>query len=111
MNSMGRALLPLALTKSENYGWMYGTVCISPSIEKTVVKIEGSIIGGDGKVRKKTLGSRKTLDGSFVMWVGSWELFDLPAGPYTLELKALDKEGKVVTSRSETFLHGNAASK
>ncbi len=104
LKSMGRALLPLAITKSGNYGWMYGTVCISPSIEKTVVKIEGTII--DGKVRKKTLGSRKPLDGGFVMWAGSWELFDLPARTYTLELKALDKEGKVVTFRSEKMLHG-----
>jgi hypothetical protein len=104
LKSMGRALLPLALTKSGNYGWMYGTVCISPSIEKTVAKIEGSIIGGDGKARKRTLGSWKTLDGGFVMWAGSWELFDLPAGTYTLQLKAMDKEGKVITSRSEKFL-------
>ena len=41
LKSMGRALLPMALTKSGNYGWMYGTVCLSPSIEKTVAKIEG----------------------------------------------------------------------
>ena len=97
LKSMGRALLPLAITKSGNYGWMYGTVCISPTIEKTMVKIEGSIIGGDGKVRKKTLGRRKTLDGSFVIWEGNWELFDLPPGTYTLEVTALDKKGKVVT--------------
>jgi len=111
LEPLGRVLLPLSLTKSTNYAWLYGMVCISPSIEKTVAKIEGSIIGGDGKVRKKTLGSRKTLDGGFVMWIGSWELYDLPAGRYTLQLKAMDKEGKVVTSRSEKFLHGNAASK
>jgi hypothetical protein len=110
LKSMGRALLPLALTKSGNYGWMYGTVCVSPSIEKTVAKIEGNIIGGDGKVWKKTLGSRKPLDGDFVLWTGSWELFDLPAGTYTLELKALDKDGKVVTSRRDTVLHENPPS-
>ena len=35
LKPLGRALLPLALTKSANYDWLYGTVCISPTIEKT----------------------------------------------------------------------------
>ncbi len=52
--------------------------------------------------------SRKTADGGFVLWTGSWELFDLPPGTYTVELTALDQEGKVVTSRSEKLLHGNS---
>lgn len=100
-------LLPLALTKSANYGWLYGSVCISPTIEKAVAKIEGKVIDGAPKVRKTSAGSRKTLDGGFVMWSGSWELFDLPPGAYTLELTATDKEGKVVTTRTEKLLHGN----
>src|SRR5207249_6162598 len=48
----GRALLPLSLTKSANYAWMYGTVCISPSIEPLVAKLEGKIVDQAGKVRK-----------------------------------------------------------
>jgi len=111
LKPLGRALLPLALTKSANYDWLYGTVCISPTIEKMVVKAEGKIVDGDGKVRKTTTGNRKTLDGGFVLWTGSWELFDLPAGTYTVELTASDKEGKVVTSRSEKVLHGNPGTK
>ena len=63
-----------------------------------------------GKVRKTTTGSRKDLEGGFVIWRGSWELFDLPRGVYTVELKALDKEGKVVTSRTDLFLHENPPS-
>ena len=105
LKPLGRALLPLALMKSGNYEWMYGSVCISPTIEKTVVKIEGSVLGRDGKVQKKTLGTRKKLDGGFDMWTGSWELFDVPAGTYTLELKALDREGNVVTARKDVFRH------
>ena len=35
-----------------------------------VAKIEGKVLDGDGKVRKTTTGSRKTLDGDFVMWSG-----------------------------------------
>ena len=65
-----------------------------------MAKVEGKIIDEAGKVRKTTAGSRKTLDGGFVLWTGSWELFDLPAGVYTVEMTALDKEGKVVTSRT-----------
>lgn len=111
LKPLGRTLLPLALTKSANYGWPYGTVCISPTIEGVVGKIEGKVLDGDGKVRKTTTGSRKTLDGDFVMWSGAWELFDLPPGTYTVEVTALDKEGKVVTSRSEKFVHGNPGEK
>lgn len=107
LKPLGRVLLPLALTKSANYDWLYGTVCISPTIEKTVAKIEGKIIDGDGKVRKATTGSRKTVEGGFVLWAGAWELVDLLPGTYTVEISASDKDGKVVTSRSEKVLHGN----
>jgi len=81
---------------------------VSPSIESSVAKFEGKIVDRDGKVRKTTLGSRKALDVTgFTLWTGSWELFDLPPGIYTLELAALDKDGQVVTSRRETLLHGD----
>src|SRR5207302_853365 len=81
----GRALLPLSLTKSANYAWLYGTVCLSPSIEPLVARLEGKVVDGAGKVRKTTAGSRKALEGTgFTLWTGSWELFDLPPGTYTL---------------------------
>jgi hypothetical protein len=111
LKSLGRALMPLALTKSANYGWLYGTICISPTIEKAVAKIEGKLLDGEGKARKTTTGSRKLGDGGFAMWTGSWELFDLPPGVYTLDLTALDKDGKVITSRTEKVLHGNPLGK
>jgi hypothetical protein len=38
---------------------------------------------------------------------GSWEMFDLPPGVYTLELVATDKAGAVITSRAVKVLHGN----
>jgi cellulose/xylan binding protein with CBM9 domain len=110
LKSFGRALLPMSLTKSANYDWLYGAVCISPTIDKVVTKLEGRIVDGNGKVQKTTNGSRKTLEGSgFVMWTGSWELFGLPPGTYTVELAALDKDGKVVTSRTQKILHWNSA--
>jgi len=109
LKPLGRVLLPLALTKSANYGWLYGTVCLSPTIEKAVAKVEGRVMDADGKVRKTTVGTRKTLDGGFVLWTGTWELFDLLPGTYAVEVTALDKEGKVITARSEKLLHGNRA--
>jgi hypothetical protein len=111
LKPLGRALLPLSLTRSTNYAWLYGTVCISPTIEGSVAKLEGKIVDADGKVRKTSTGSKKTLDGGFTLRTGSWELFDLPPGVYTLELVATDKAGGVITSRTEKVLHGNPASK
>ena len=100
-------LLPLALTKSANYGWLYGTVCISPTIEGAVAKLEGKLLDATGKVRKTSTGGKKALDGGFTLWTGSWEMFDLSPGVYTLELTATDKQGTVITSRAEKVLHGN----
>jgi Carbohydrate family 9 binding domain-like len=111
LKPLGRALLPLSLTRSTNYAWLYGTVCVSPTIEGSVAKLEGKLVDADGKVRKTSTGSKKTLDGGFTLWSGSWELFDLPPGVYTLELVATDKAGGVITSRNEKVLHGNPASK
>jgi hypothetical protein len=105
--SFGRALLPMSLSRSTNYGWLYGTVCISPTIEKSVAKLEGKILDKDGKVRKSSAGARKNLNGGFALWTASWELFDVPAGIYSLELTALDKAGKQITSRKEKVIHGN----
>ena len=73
----------------------------------SVAKLEGKLLDADGKVRKNSTGGKKALDGGFTLWTGSWELFDLSPGVYTLELLATDKAGNVITSRSEKLLHGN----
>jgi hypothetical protein len=86
---------------------LYGTVCISPTIEAQVAKLEGKLLDSGGKVRKTSTGSRKTVDGGFTLWTGSWEMFDLPPGVYTVELMATDKAGAVITSRTEKVIHGN----
>src|SRR5262249_25783258 len=52
LKPVGRALLPLSLTRSGNYPWLYGTVCISPTIESSLAKLEGRLLDGRGKVRK-----------------------------------------------------------
>jgi Carbohydrate family 9 binding domain-like len=107
LQSFGRVLLPLSLNHSANYAWLYGTVCISPTMKEAVAKLEGSLLDATGKVRKKTDGTVKENAAGFALWTGSWELFDLPPGIYTLELVATDKQGKVITSRKERVLHGS----
>jgi hypothetical protein len=107
LKPLGRALLPLSLTRSTNYAWLYGTVCVSPTIEGSVAKLEGRLVDDAGKVRKTSTGSKKTQEGGFTLWTGSWEMFDLPPGVYNLELVATDKAGEVITSRTEKVLHGN----
>jgi hypothetical protein len=106
LKPLGRVLLPLSLTKSTNYAWLYGTVCVSPTIAGSVAKLEGKLLEASGKVRKTSAGGKKSHDG-FLLWTGSWELFDLPPGIYTLELVATDKAGGVISSRTEKVLHGN----
>jgi hypothetical protein len=103
----GRVLLPLSLTKSANYPWLYATVCVSPTIAGSVAKLEGRLLDARRKVHKTSAGSMHTMDGGFTLWGGSWEMFDLPPGTYTLELVATDKAGAVITSRAEKVLHGN----
>jgi hypothetical protein len=105
---LGRALLPTALTQSANYEWLYATVGVSPTLTGLAERIEGKLLDGAGKVRKTSAGGMGLHPGAgFVQWTGQWELFDLPAGTYTLELSALGRGGAVVTNRSIRVLHGN----
>src|SRR5262249_38227156 len=109
LKPFGRALLPLSLTRSANYEWLYATACLSPTIAGKVDRLEGVIRDGQGKPRKTSAGTRRTRPGSeFVLGGGSWELFDLPPGHYSLELRALDKDKKVITARTVDLLHGKA---
>ena len=102
----GRALLPLSVTQSANYSYVYATACLSPTIEKAVAKVEGKVSDAKGKA---TPGTRQTLEGSgFAMWDAQWELFDLPPGPYTVEVTAYDKDGTVVAQRKVKIVHGDA---
>ena len=101
-----RVLLPLSVTQSANYSYVYATACLSPTIEKSVAKIEGKVSDAKGKA---TPGTRQTLEGSgFAMWDAKWELFDLPPGPYTVEVTAYDKDGAVVAQRKMKIVHGDA---
>jgi hypothetical protein len=110
LKGFGRALLPLSLTQSGNYPWLYGTVCVSPTIEKLVDRLEGKILDAKGAVKKSSTLTRKTLEGSgFVLGSASWELFDLPQGTYTVEVTGYDKGKNAITSHTLRILHGTPA--
>jgi hypothetical protein len=110
LKACARVLLPLAVTQSANYDWLYATACLSPTVEKRIATFAGKLLDAGGKVRKTSTGTRTTLEGSgFVLWRGAWELFDLPAGTYTLEVAALDQAGKPVVVRTARVTHGTAA--
>jgi hypothetical protein len=109
LKACARALFPLSVTQSANYDWLYATACLSPTVAKAVARVEGKVLDAGGKVRKATAGRRTTVEGpGFILWRGSWELFDLPAGTYTLEVAALDKGGEAVVTRRAQLTRGAA---
>jgi hypothetical protein len=103
----GKVLLPMSLTKSTNYGWLYGNINLSRTIAKDVKTIEGKLLDAEGKVKATSAGQPGILAATgFSIWTGKWELNDLPHGFYTLEVTAKDKDGKIITQRGETIYHG-----
>jgi hypothetical protein len=110
LRPFGRVLLPVAVTKSGGFPCLYATACLSPTIQGAVAKLEAKLLDSEGKVRKTAPGTRQTLEGSgFAIWSGRWELFDLPAGAYAVEVSALDKDGRVVVMRRVPVIHGDPA--
>src|SRR5262245_29244976 len=108
LKTCGRALLPLSVTKTANYGYLYGTVGVSPTIGEQVKTIAGKLFDANGAAKATSTGAPKTQSSSSVMlWSGQWEINDLPHGVYTLEIVAKDKDNQVITQRKETILHGD----
>ena len=105
LRSCSRALLPTSITQSANYAWLYGTTIVAATLEPHVASIEGKVFDPNGKARKATKGKRQSADG-FATWTGAWELFDLPAGPYTVEVTAYDKAGQPIAKRRLAINHG-----
>jgi hypothetical protein len=104
----GKVLLPLSLNQSANYPWLYGTAGVSPSIAALTKKIEGKVLNSTGKAIKSTIGKLDNVaDSGITVWRGSWELFDVAPGTYTVEVTAHDASGKALTSHKQSFLHGN----
>jgi hypothetical protein len=105
LQTVGRALLPLSVTQSFNFPRLFLTAGISPTIAGEVTRVEAKLIDSKARVRKTTAGARNAFETpDFVLWQGDWELFDLPAGTYTLEVKAYGKAGRMLVGRSKQVL-------
>jgi hypothetical protein len=113
LQPLGRVLLPLAVTKAANYPWLYATLGVSPTLEGFVAKVEGKLLDPNGKLVDQNRRPAKPLNltrqevdkTGFAVWTGKWELYDVPSGDYTLEFRALDRNGNVLTSRTEKVRH------
>ncbi len=108
LQPFGKVLLPMSLTTTTNYGWMYGNVVLSKTIANDVKTVEGKLLDADGKVKATSAGAPGHLAATgFTIWSGKWEVNDLPQGFYTVEVTAKDKDGKVITQRTDTIYHGD----
>jgi hypothetical protein len=106
LKPLGRALLPLSVTRSADYPWLYATASISPTILKDVSRLEGKLLDSRGAVKQTSPGTRGDFETpAFALWRGQWELFDLPAGTYILQVTAYGRDNRVLTSRSVRVLH------
>ena len=100
-----RALLPFDAQVPGNYGRIYGSACLSPTLANEAVKVRGQLLDADGKVRKNMENAGlATVAGYWRVWRGEWETFDLPAGTYTLVLTALDAQNHVLVERTRRIL-------
>ena len=100
-----RALFPFDAQVPGNYGRVYGVACLSPTIAKTVVKVEGRLLDADGKLRKQAANAGLvTVNDYWNIWRGEWETYDLPAGTYTLVLTATDAQNNVIVERTRHIL-------
>ena len=112
LKGAGRALLPLNINKSANYDHLHVTVGIADALAALGAKYEARIVGPDGKALKTLAGPRKVLEGpNLGIWTGTFELFDVPAGTYSLACTVFGKDNAVVTMRSVPFLHGEPPAK
>src|SRR5262249_11642766 len=62
LKPLGRVLLPLAVTKSANYPWLYATVGVSPTLEGSVAKVEGKLLDQNGKPANQNRKPAKPLN-------------------------------------------------
>jgi hypothetical protein len=105
LSPYSRALFPFDAQVPGNYGRIYGTACLSPTISDAVTKVEARLLDAAGTVRKTAENAAlSTVADHWRMWRGEWETFDLPAGVYTLVLTARDAQNGVVAERTRHVL-------
>jgi hypothetical protein len=111
LQPFSRALMPVSITQSLNYAWLYATVCVSPTLEARVAKVQATVCDAGGKVWKRPVEIKKGKQEGISLWEGSLEVFDLPPGMYKLQISALDRHDKVLASRELAFSHDQEARK
>ena len=100
-----RALFPFDAQVPGNYGRIYGTACLSPTISSVVTRVEARLMDASGVLRKSAENAGLTTSADYWrMWRGEWETFDLPAGTYTLILTARDSQNNVIVERTRHVL-------
>lgn len=105
LKSYSRALFPFDAQVPGNYGRIYGVGCLSPTIADRVAKVDARLLDGAGTVRKNAENAAlTTIAGSWRMWRGEWETYDLPAETYTLVLTARDAQNNVLVERTRHVL-------
>jgi len=101
VKAYSRALFPFDAQLPGNYGRIYGTACISPSIAGVATKVSARLLDASGAVRKNAENALlTTVDDHWRLWRGEWETFDLPAGTYTLVVSARDAQDNVIVERT-----------
>jgi len=105
LKAYSRVLFPFDAQVPGNYGRIYGTACLSPTIAGVVTKVEARLLDASGAVKKNSENAAITsVSGYWTLWRGEWETFDLPAGTYTLTLTARDAQNNIVVERTRHVL-------
>ena len=111
LQAFSRVLMPVSITQSLNYSWVFASVCVSPTIEASVAKVQASVVDAEGKVLKRAIDIKKGKQEGISLWKGSWEMFDLSPGNYKVKIAAIDSAGKVIATRELTISHQEEAKK
>lgn len=105
VKAYSRVLMPFDAQVPGNYGRVYGVACLSPTIASQVTNVQGTLLDADGKVRKNAENAgMSTVADYWRIWRGEWEVFDLPAGTYTLVLTARDAQHNVIVERTKHII-------
>lgn len=106
LKASSRALFPFDTQVTGNYGRIYASACLSPTISKSIAKIDARLLDSAGTEKSKADNtSLSTVANHWTIWRGEWETAELPAGTYTLVLTARDSKNNIVVERTRRILY------
>jgi hypothetical protein len=96
-----RALMPVDAQLPGNYGWVYVSASLSPTIARQVGKVAARLLDSQMKVRKtaQTIQTKSVAD-HWTQVRSEIEVFDLAPGEYTLIVTAFSPAGTAIVERS-----------